>query len=159
METPNGSINIETIKWPKAMIGKQVLEVRWGIVAEYLISQWGIDVDDLLALYRRKMLSPPVFEEDGTTIKTPAVFEPMPPQWLVKFFDLFAACVGHGYIQMGQEAPRGFYWVTQVDEDAGQFGPIFAAVTEAMGKRQTAKKAPTPPKEIETEQAAAPTVQ
>jgi hypothetical protein len=162
METPintNGSIVIEPIKWPRAKIGRQLLEVRWGIVAEYLISVWGLEVDELLALYRRKMLTPPVFEDDNKTIKIPPTFEPMPPHWLVKFFDLFAACVGHGYVQMGQDPPRGSYWVTQVDEDENQFPGLFMAVTEAMGKRQAEKEKkekaaqPTPPEEAKPEPA------
>ena len=150
----NGSTAVATtpeiIVWPKAKIGKQILEVRWGIVAEYIISLWNIDVNELLALYRRKMISAPVLDEDGKTVKTPAVFEPMPAQWLLKFFDLFAACVAHNYVQIGQEAPRGSYWVSQVDEDQDQFPGLFAAVTEAMGKRpemerKKQEKAQTPP--------------
>lgn len=134
--------NYEPIQWPRIQVGKQLLEVKWSLFAEYLLSTWGLDVSEVIKVVAstRKILTPAVVAEDGT-VQTPAVLEPQKPEWVMRFFDLFAACVGQNYVDMGQEAPKAAHWAAVMQRD--QFQPALKALVEAMGKPQT-PVTPTP---------------
>lgn len=140
---PNNNItNIAPIDWPKVNIGKQTLQVKWSILAEYLLSLWGIDTQELLRVVGSvKLGTAAVTDEDGKIV-TPAVQATADPRFTAKIFEMFAACVGHNYLQLGQDAPTAMYWASNIED--GQFPDLVRALYSAMGKRRpaAAQKAP-----------------
>ena len=144
------------IQWPKVTIGKQTLEVRWGILAGVLLSQWSLNQKDIIpSLYD---FTAPVTEEvEGKQIvKQPAVARD--PLYQLHVCELFAACVAHNYIQMGLDPPKPIEWAAKIDEAGGPFSEVWnnvrTALYEALGKRLPATT-PTPATPALTESSAA----
>jgi hypothetical protein len=140
-EVNNPSQITPPLEWPRATAGKQTLEVRWDLFAQYILSLWGCNVRQLnIDFNTAKLIAPAVLNSDGTE-KTPAELEG-PPGLMVAFFTLFAACVAHNYHKLAVDPPKADYWATVIED--GQVKECASAIREAMGKRQSAKKVEVP---------------
>lgn len=140
------------IVWPRVTIGKQTLEVKFSMLAEFILSQWGIDTNEIFGvLATLQPGKPAVVAEDGTVVE-PAQKAKADPRFTSKIFELFAACVAHNYTQLSQQPPQAIYWASVIEE--GQFPELARSVYEAMGKRRTVAQKTAPAPGLEAEPAA-----
>jgi len=144
------SISAET--WPRVKVGtSQILEVKWGFFPRFLLSNWGLSLDNILAAMRSiRTVTPEVKDEAGEVV-TAAVLAVDDPGYTARMMELFAAMVGHNYTQIGQTPPSAMHWATQIDE--GQWIECLKAMMLAMGKETAARKAAQAPLPEKTEQA------
>ena len=135
------------IQWPRVQIGKQTLEVKWSILAEYILSNWGIDPTEVNRIVFSMKMETPEVKDDAGQVTQQARWS-VDPRYASKMFELFAACVAHNYTQLAQDPPKAIYWATIIEDD--QWLPLTKAVYEAMGKRRTAARQMMTPAPAET---------
>lgn len=127
---PNGTTDAPPIAWPTVTIGGRVYVVKFNQLAEYLVSKWGYDLNELLSVIRPA--------EPG---------KPRDPRILAFILQLWAACTAHNFTTAmpPQKALTAEEWMEILPEDDPQtMGAIGTAVVAAVVKRwsdQQRKKA------------------
>lgn len=148
--TTNNIATIEPVQWPRVTIGKQTLEVKWGILSSVMLSQWGLPSSELLAsIYDFSPSVPAVMAvEDGVeVIKSPAVEgRAKDPKYQLHMCELFAACVAHNYARIGQIPPTAMHWAAEIDDAPdGTWNEVRNAIYAALGKKKPTKTPQTLP--------------
>ena len=90
MSTPN----LSPVQHPRVRIGGQSLELRFTLVAEYKLSEWGVNLADFL-----KCLRPDSKDQRRYSLG----------------IALFAACVAHHYVTAGEPVPTGEQWMVNIE--------------------------------------------
>ena len=112
---------------PTVTVGVETFALRYSLIAEYKISEWGVDVGALLRSLDSRTGDPKRF-----------------------FYtcQLFAACVAHQFAAKGEPVPTAEQWMIRLSEIEPDyekmvkaFALIGAGVVEAILKRFPAPKA------------------
>lgn len=150
--TDTNVVNISAETWPRVKVGIKTLQVKWGFFPRFLLSNWGLSLESILAAMRSIRTVTPEVKDDAGAIVTPAVLAVDDPGYTARMTELFAACVGHNYTQIGQTPPSAMEWAAEIDE--ADWVAILQAMVAAMGKETAARKAAQPPLPVKVEQAA-----
>jgi len=136
INTPNNITQITAESWPKVQIGKQTLEVKWGVFPRFVLSSWGISAEKCLEAMRSPKLVTPEVKDDEGNVVTPAHWTAS-PEYTARSMEVFAACVAHNYKNLGMEPPDAAHWASIIEED--EWTDCIRAIGDAMGKEKEAR--------------------
>lgn len=83
------------VAYPTVTIGGETFTLKYGFLAEYKISEWGLEIGTVL-----KCLSPTNTD----------------PRRVSYIFQLFAACVAHNFIDRKEPAPSPEEWAGRIEK-------------------------------------------
>lgn len=123
---------VPPIQYPRVTVAGITLTVKFNFQAEYLLSKWGISMLEFQDIMRQSRAD--AKENPKGQIH---------PRMISMITDVFAACVAHNYIALGQDPPDPMWWAEKMD--FASFKDIMNAVFESMGKATPAAPQPETP--------------
>lgn len=111
--TPTPFTEIPPISDPIFTHNGRSLVVLWGVMAQFKLSEWGID-----ATQAWNIINPTSTD----------------PRGIFFSFSMFAAMVAHNY-KTGEHVPSAAEWVATFGEDRPLIQSMMNAVTQALGKQ------------------------